>query len=181
MYKIPYHIIKQALMAVPRLEKVDWYLEQERVNGELLKDSCAFVRFSPTTLRNLSRGVQEGQLEFTIIALNKTLKNGGNRVTELALPDHLTLLDDVYLAIVAIGRSMLSDIAHFAALKDTEQDVLILNSIVRNGVTPFHNQGGYVRSELTFSCYFRDCTASKSFQQASVGFSIEEIILDTSV
>lgn len=181
MYKIPFHIIKQTLATIPRIEKTDWYLEQDKVKGELIKDSCAFIRFVPTTMRSLSRGVQEGQLDFDIILLTKNLKEAGKRITELDVPDHLTLLDEIYIAVVDIGRSMLSDINAFAALKDTEQDHLIMNSIERTRVTPHHSQDLYIRSEITFSCYFRDCTATKSYQQVSKEFTIEEIILDTSI
>lgn len=177
MYKLPYTVIRNQLLSIDGIDKVEWYTQQDQTAGGLLKDTCVFIEFSPTRMRDIGRNVQEGELEWKVILITNSYADGDKRILKLNNPtdDHLDLSDKIYKTLADITMVMLSEIPEFAMLADTENDIIVMKTISRTDVTPFHTNDKNIRSYQQFTTYFKDCTASKSYQKVTRDLTINEI------
>lgn len=172
MYKYPYAIIKKKLAAIAEIKEVAWYLQQDIKKGGIKILPAAYIRFLPTSMRSLGNGVQEGDLEFEVILITDNMYDNDKRIDDGTDTTHMDLLTSVHTTLSGkIG--MLSDLTAFVALKDTENDVRILNTIDRSSISPPHEMRSLMKSTQRFKSYVKDPSGSPAFTAVTKGLEIE--------
>lgn len=183
MLTFGYQILKQRLSAevAPSLKYVDWYLgqyleDEQEDGGELLWDTpAAFIEFFPIEWESRPGNIQTAELNFALHLVNESVYPDDRRVLDPAV-NHLTQESSVFTSMQNY-RGLLSHLPAYAALAGTDNDRVILESIVRKTSEPDHNMRRQLVSVQQFRCIIYDYSAVPNWIQilASLTINVEKV------
>lgn len=167
-----YFLLKNRLSSIAELDEIDWFTGQYEQNGEqaLTVSTGCYLEFMSAQWQTLGDGQQQAALEFDVYLVQHSVLSGDERISDPVM-DHLGIVDKIHKALHRWG-AMLSDLPAFSALAGTEDDIVIINSIVRTGSTPDHNLSNLLVTAQRFSCLVRDISASPEYQETIANLNL---------
>ncbi|MEM7372805.1 MAG: hypothetical protein AAF587_29560 [Bacteroidota bacterium] len=162
MLKLPFLLLQQRLSEMSQLPDVRWFNAQFDQN----KDEAVFyvpsvyIEFLPMDLEDIGEQVQGGEVMFRIHLMTE-LYDDNDRVLA-----HFDLVDDIFKHLHG-WDVMKSALPEFSALQDTEDDVAIINKVVRTRLIPDHAQSNTIITVQEFKTYVADFAAMKSYIEFS--------------
>ena len=166
-----YIILKNHLLAeIEELKEVAIYYNQdeESNNGKgrpVINCPAVLLEFRDIPTRPLGRGWEETTIQFQARILTSNLYDDDKRITENSQLNHFTISRKVYVAIKGFS-AWLSDHPDFTALKDTESDYVLCNSLSRTNYRTDTRLRRLMRTIMDFSGSGKDKTAVKTMQTA---------------
>ncbi len=174
MFTYPYLIIKALLGSIAELKEVDWYLNQYNRTDKsamLFTTPAAYIQFADMQTEPIGGKIQTATTTVTIHLVTDNMISTGKRMEKSNPTDHAMLMDAVYKSLDGKG-GLLSDITGNEALKGTENDVRIFNSLTREKITSPHDLQNKIISTHTFKGLFYDHSKIKSFQNIAANLEI---------
>jgi hypothetical protein len=169
MFKLIYLLLKNRLKStVPELKEIAWYFQQDKQKGGIKITPALFIEFKPSQMRSLSKGIQEGTVEFTVHLFIENVADGDKRIPENPQFGLSELADKVYVSFQNYS-GFLSQLPTFENLANTENDFKIMNSIDRTSMATEHTLNTIMKSEQSFKTYAKDFTAVKDFTKVING------------
>lgn len=177
MLKDVYQAIKKRLgEEIPALAWIDWYLAQYAQEGEqaLWTTPACFIEFLPLDWQTLGSGVQASNVMLQIHLVNETHYDDDKRVLDATI-GHLAQAQQVYTALHN-WRCMMSYVDEYAALEGTENDRVLLESMVRVRTYPDHDMSRLLVAVQEFTMRIYDYDAQLQWQDvlASLDLQVEK-------
>jgi len=121
---------------IDELVLVDLDLNQYNQQGDdfVRATPSAYIKFHPINWETIPEQIQKAQLNFDIVLISSTMYGDDRDITDKLHIDHLTIENKIYTTLMN-RRWMLSDHPDYAALKDTELDMVLLETIVRKSTS----------------------------------------------
>lgn len=91
---------------------------------------AAYIRFHPVEWETIPEQVQRAVLSFDVTLISSTMYGDDRDITDNTIIDHLAIENKIYTTLMN-RRWMLSDHPDYASLKDTENDMVLMETIVR--------------------------------------------------
>lgn len=170
MLNLVYQALKKRINDKVAPKYTDWYMGQylepdEEDGGALLWDTPAvFIEFPPIPWTTMGNSVQAADTSVNIHLVNDSYFDTDQRVTDATL-NHFGLEGSVYRHLMN-WRCLLSYVPGFEALAGTENDRVLMESVVRLNTDVDHGARRQFVSVQTFSTRIYDYSATK--QWASV-------------
>ncbi|WP_420582073.1 hypothetical protein [Reichenbachiella sp.] len=172
MYTLAYTLIKQRLIAISGIKKVEWYTGQERGEGSLKNAPAVLVEFLPSEMQRVGN-IQRGEVEFRLHLVTTTMLSNDKHIQNDDNKDHMYLLDSVFNATQS-KKGMLSHIVGHEAKKGTDDDLLLFNSPNRNHIEPPHAQKRLMVSIQKFKAMCYDYSGTKTYQEVTPDLEVTE-------
>ena len=171
MFTYPYQILKLRLQTqVTELREVDWYLEQDSIKDKRSSIKAlpsAYIEFFPVNMIDEGNRMQSSIGEFNVHLVTENMFDTDQRMKKDQPIDHMRIFDKVFQNLHGFS-SLISYLPEFVALKDTEADMKMFNSISRIGITPPHQfQKSLMKSVQRFRAKFYDHAATPTYAPAS--------------
>lgn len=162
-----YLLIKQQLGTITGLKQVDWYTGQFDQNGDQAQivDCAAFIEFDPIDMLQKGGRVQEATVVFTVYLVNHVLIEGDARYTDPTI-NHLGLMNDIYKKLTHYS-ARLSELPAFASVAGTEQDIVVVNSLVRTNITTIQELSNLLVTQQVFQGTWIDQSAHPDLQSVT--------------
>ncbi|MDQ3073271.1 MAG: hypothetical protein M3Q97_08430 [Bacteroidota bacterium] len=160
MLKYPFLAIKKRLQdKVPDLLEVEWYVSQYLQNNEihLITTPCAYIQFERLPTDQHQDGIQSAEMKVRIHCVSEALFSDSQRITDEVI-NHTGLADQIHIALNG-WEAMLSDLPGQAALKGTDQDVVLVNRMVRSELLPDHSLSNLIATVQTYEAMAFDYSA----------------------
>lgn len=167
-----YIILKNHLLAeVPEIKEVAFFYNQDTQseNGKgrpIINCPAVLFEFRDIPTRQLGKGWEETTIQFQIRILTSNLYDDDKRITESSQLNHFAISRKVFIALKGFS-AWLSDHPDFTALKDTEGDYVLCNSLSRTNYRTDSRLGRLMRTIMDFSGSGKDKTAVKTLQTAN--------------
>jgi hypothetical protein len=166
MYTYPYQILKKRLTdTLPELKVVDWFLDQfskSDKSTQVLTAPGVYLQVRPLSTEQLSFGYQMAEAEIVLHLFSINMHDNDKRVQKVNADDHAVLVDKAHKAVSGFS-ARLSYLPAFAALLNTPNDKLVLNSLRRVGVNPPHSMKSVMVTELTYRALIIDEAGVKTY------------------
>ena len=165
MFKDVYTAIKQRLNDISDWKNdLDWYLHQYDQDGEevLYTTPAIYIEFGPVEWNTYPDNRQRGVMEFRIHLVNESDYDNDQRVLDPAI-NHLGQEAEIFRGLQGWGCK-LSYIPEYSALSGTDNDVVLLNDVVRIRTEPDHELSNLLISIQTFQCNVYDYNALPQWQ-----------------
>lgn len=170
MLSYPYFILKKRLEdQVSELREVDWYLSQDSSSDKssMIKAlPAAFIEWLPIPTDDEGGRLQSGIAEFNIHLITEAVLDSDKRVKKDQPLDHMRVFDKVYQNLHGFS-ALISFLTEFVALKGTDNDMRMFNSLSRVGITPPHALKSLMKSTQRFRGKFYDHAATPGYQPYS--------------
>lgn len=167
MLNLVYSALKKRLTADTAPAYLDWYYGQYdeaemQDGGELLWTTPAqFVEFLPIEWETRPGNIQAANLRFHVHLVNESYEQDDKRILDAAL-NHLGQESNVFKSLMNF-RCLLSYVPGFEALADTDQDRVLIESIVRESTDPDHTMRRQLVSVQRFACRIFDYSATPNW------------------
>jgi len=174
MFTYPYLIIKSLLGSIAELKEIDWYLNQFNRSDKsamLFTTPAVYIQFADATTEAIGGKIQTANTTVTIHLVTDTMYSTGKRMEKANPTDHANLMDAIYKVLDGQG-GLLSDITGNEALKGTENDARIFNSLTRDKITAPHDLRNKIISSHQFNGLFYDHSKVKAFQSIAANLEI---------
>lgn len=165
MYKYIYLLLKQRLLAkIPELKDVDWYRGQDiKTNKGILKAlPGAYIFFYPTDMTSLPNGIQQGIISFYVMLITDTSYDDDRRIDDPITISHLDLMTKIHTTLSG-ESAWLSDLPAFTALKGTDNDLKVYNSVDRTNIAHNHDIRVPMITKQDFKCLAKDASGNKQW------------------
>lgn len=178
MTGLVYSALKAHLTTAMPTAYVDWYfgqyIESEMEGGgELLYTTPAiFVEFAPIEWVTLPGSIQRTVLRFSVHLVNESMYATDKRFVGDPALDHLGQESQVFRALMN-RRFMLSDVPSFAALAGTENDRVLVESIVRKSSESDHVMHRQLVSIQSFEATVYDYSAQPTWATVLAALQLE--------
>lgn len=175
---------------IPQIKDVDWYRGHDIKTNKGINKAFpgAYIKFKPTDMASLGNGIQEGNVEFDIILLTDCLSDTDLRIdnqqdaafdasfddTFQAEQDHINLANLLHLYVSGFSGTV-GDIAFYNALKDTDSDVEVINTIDRIRIDMLQDNGSIMKTTISFKGYAKDYMGNKAFSKVVTSLEIQQI------
>lgn len=169
-----YIILKNHLLTIPEIKRVDFFYGEtlESNTGKpLINTPAILLEFDDSQLQNVSSKVQQGTLLFTTHIITANMYDNDKRITEGGTLNHFVLCRAVYQKLSGFS-SLLSGHPAYGAIKGSDQDHVLINSITRSGYRSDHKLKKLMRSTMDFSTLITDRTATKELQSIKPNLQI---------
>lgn len=182
MLNLVYSALKKRVNDQVTPKYTDWYMGQylepdEENGGQLLWNTPAvFIEFVPLQWDTLGNSVQASNTAFNLHLVNDSLYDDDKRVTDPVL-NHFGLETLVFKAMMN-WRCMLSYVPGFEALADTDNDRVLIESIVRVSTDTDHGANRQLVSLQQFSCRIYDYSATKQWATVLAALELEVTKVD---
>lgn len=173
-----YIILKNHLLAeIAELKEVAFYQNQDEESNNskgrpVVNCPAVLIEFRDTRTRSLGRGWEETDIQFQARVLTSNLYDDDKRITESSQLNHFAISRKVFIALKGFS-AWLSDHPDFTALKDTEGDYVLCNSLSRSNYRTDSRLGRLMRTIMDFSGSGKDKTAVKTLQTAEPDLDIK--------
>lgn len=177
MLKEVYLLLKQQLSAISSLKNIDWFLDQYAQLGEDYVPASpeVFIEFTPITWSTLPGSIQRAELIFNVHLISDTAYGDERDMTDTSYIDHLNIEQNIFKALMN-KRMLLSDLPGNAALLGTNNDRVMIESIIRMESIPHSGINNIISTIQTFKATIFDYTANPDTFQV-----IANINVDTSI
>lgn len=154
-------MLKQQLQSIEELSLIDYDLGQYSQAGEdhVRATPVCYIGFSPIEWETLPKRLQVADLEFTVTLVSLSAYGDDRDITDTEYINHLAIEDKIYKALHG-QHFLLSSLNGNANLAGTDEDRVILNSIVRTNSNPHSQLNNLVSTSQTF--------ISRSFDYSAV-------------
>jgi len=160
-----YQLIKQRLTTECSFKEVDWFMNQYaqlKDENTLFTTPAAYIQFAPINTTSLHSGnIQQLEISLDIHVVHEAWYDNDQRITALK---HLQAVESVYKSLQN-WNAFLSSLDEYADLKGTENDKLMINSIVRTSLTPDHSLSNLLITLQRFSFIAYDYSATVDFSE----------------
>lgn len=179
MLNLVYQALKKRINEKVSPKYTDWYMGQylepdEEDGGALLWDTPAvFVEFPPIAWQTLGGSVQAADMSMNIHLVNDSYFDTDQRVTDPIL-NHFGLEGNVFKAMMN-WRCMLSYVPGFEALAGTDNDRVLIESVVRLNTDVDHGARRQFVSVQTFSSRIYDYSATKQWVNVLAALELDVI------
>jgi len=179
MLKQIYQCLKNHLQTeVTELKLVDWYLGQFAQLGDdaVRATPAAYIRFTPLEWMHLKgpHNVQRAVMELEIHLVSDTAYGDDRDMTDTTYIDHLGIETKIYKA-MQNKRFMLSDTPGYEAMAGTANDLVLIESMVRNLTVPHDGMDNLIITVLVFQSNIFDYSASPAMDAA------EDVVLSCTI
>lgn len=173
MIKHYYQLIQQRLQNIATLKQVEWYTGQFDQDGQqtLAATPAAFIEFEGITMQQKGKQTQVGVINFSVYTVDAVLSTGGLRITDATI-NHLSNVEEVYKQLTHYAAP-LSDLPAFGALKGTQSDITIVNSLTRTNIQFIQQLSNLLVTVQTFQGSFVDVSATKEYQKVQATLQIQ--------
>lgn len=169
-----YIALKQRLQEITELKEVNWFYGQyyqEDQSQSLWTTPSLFIEFLPIQWQVVGNKVQRANLKFILHLVNESHYDNDERILS-AVPNHFGLESKVYLKMMGF-RDLLSNIPGYENLTDTEDDRILMESIVRTDTIVDHSLSNLLISLQQFSCTIHDYSAHPSYQNVLIHYDLD--------
>lgn len=167
MLRETYLALKERLKTkLPEVKEITWDMAQyEQIPGEdvLHITPALLIKFNPVTWQTQPGNLQRAVLEFEITLINDTAYGDERDITDTQYINHLAMESKVFKYLMN-HRILLSDVPGMSALKNTANDAVLLESIVRTNTRPHDELDVFVRSTQVFQSTIFDYSATPVWQ-----------------
>jgi len=174
MLKDVYQALKKRISEeIPAITWIDWYLAQYDQEGEqaMWTTPAAFIEFLPLDWQSLGSGVQASNVMLQVHLVNETHYDDEKRMLDATI-NHLGQAQDIYKALHN-WRCMLSYVDEYAALAGTENDRVLLESMVRVRTYPDHNMSRMLVAVQEFTMRIYDYDAQIQWQEVVAALDLQ--------
>ena len=174
MFTYPYLIIKSLLGNIAELKEIDWFLNQYSradKSAMLFTTPAAYVQFTDAPTEAIGGKIQTATTTVIIHLVTDNVASTDKRMQKATATDHANLMDAIYKQLDGMG-GLLSDITGNEALKGTENDVRIFNTLTREKITSPHDLRNKIISTHTFKAVFYDHSKAKEFQKIAANLEV---------
>ena len=183
MIRDHYRALKQRILSeVPGLAFVDWFMAQYEPNekGEtwVWKTPAVYVEMLPLTWETLGSRVQRARLAFDVHLVNDSLFENDSKIVDTAAVDHFDICSDLFKCLHAF-RCNLSFLPDYAGLSGTNNDAVLLESIVRTGMATRHDLSILLVTVQSFECMVYDYTATPTWATVTAALNQTVEIVDS--
>lgn len=149
MIKEHYSAIKRRLTTqVPALKIVDWFMQQyTEKEGEpwLWQTPAAFIEFQELEWETLRGGLQRAEMNFAIHLVTESFGDSDAKLYDAYAVDHFALAATIHQKMMNF-RALLSYLPEYAALANTVNDAVLIESLVRDSTIPIHQMSNLMVS-----------------------------------
>lgn len=167
-----YVILKNHLLTeVPELQEVAFYQNQDEESNSgkgrpVVNCPAVLFEFRDIPTKSLGKGWEETTIQFQIRILTSNLYDDDKRITETSQLNHFAISRQVFVALKGFS-AWLSDHPDYVALKDTENDYALMNSLSRTNYRTDSRLRRLMRTIMDFSASGKDNTAKRILQTAN--------------
>lgn len=176
MLKEIYTLIKNELSAITEIKRVDWDLGQYAQEGAdyIPITPEIFIAFLDIQWQTLPGNIQKGVLTFDVTQVSETVYADDRDMLDIDNINHLNIEAKSYKALMN-KRYLLSDIPEHQALADTDDDRIMIESIVRVGSIPHNTINNLILTTQQFQCTVFDYYANPASRQVLVqlGYDVQ--------
>lgn len=168
---------KRLTEKVPALDGIDWHLNQYAQVGD---DSITitpglYIKFLPIDWKTMPDNIQRGVLVFETHLVSDTAYGDERDMTDKDYIDHLGTESRVFQALMNF-RLLLSYVPGYAALANTPNDQVLLESIVRTNSVPHGELDNIAKTNQRFQGVMFDYSAQPQLQTVLTSLECEVII-----
>lgn len=178
MLKQIYQVLKAHLTTqVTSLKLVDWYLNQFAQTGEdaVRATPACYIHFTPFEWQHLKgpHNVQRAVMEVEFHIVSDTAYGDDRDMTDATYINHLQVETNVYKALQS-KRFMLSAAPGYEDLEGTDDDRVLIETMVRTMTEPHDELDNLIVTVLVFEANIFDYSASPEFEavEATLGLGI---------
>lgn len=182
MLDLVYSALKKRLVASTEPEYLEWFYGQYdesemEEGGELLWTTPAqFIEFLPLDWETRPMGIQTSVLRFNVHLVNESFDPGEQRILNASL-NHLGGESAIFKALMNF-RCLLSYVPGFEDLEGTEDDRVLIESIVRESTESDHTMRRQLVSVQRFSCRIFDYSALPNWTDVLAGLDLDILNVD---
>jgi hypothetical protein len=166
MIKEHYQALKQRLFEIPDVKIIDWYMGQDESlegNNLVWGTPAIYIEFDPIQWQTLGNGIQRGTMTFNIRLVTDSLHDSDQKLFDTFAIDHFAFTQSLFTQMMN-WRCNASYLPQFGQLLGTNEDVVLMESVVRLNTTPIHEVSDLLRTVQTFTCVVYDYSAVKQWQ-----------------
>lgn len=166
MLKYNYTALKSHLSSIQAIKHIDWFLDQYAQVGEdhIHTTPEVLIEFAPINWTTLPSGVQRGVLTFITHTVSDSAYGDERDMTDTLYINHLDIDQKIFQKLMN-KRFMFSDVPGNEALAGTDNDYVLMESIVRIESIPHTALSNLVSTLQTFQCTIYDYSAVPSMQE----------------
>lgn len=173
--------LKEKLKTIDEIKTIEPDWNQDESEGSSKENQLIST---PTILINLTGDVatadladhaQECEMDVEIRLITKNVREKDNRIRQVDKENHLDIARLVFKKLQRIHSGKISEVPEFAALAETENDFILVDSISRIGTGFSNDFDKYVRSSQTFRIAFRDLSANETWEKTVATLEITNL------
>lgn len=165
MRKEYYTALKAHLGTITPVQLIDYDLQQYRQQGDdvVRATPALYIGFKDIDWSQLPNDVQSSVIDFTVTLVSSTRYGDDRDITDTTYIDHLTIENAVYKHLQNL-RIILHHLPAFVAVKDTDDDLVLMESIVRVGTSTHQYMDNLMITTATFRSKVYDYSATPQWQ-----------------
>lgn len=166
MRKEYYTALKTHLGTITPVQLIDYDLRQYMQRGDdvVRATPALYIGFKNIDWDQLPNNVQTSVIDFTVTLVSSTRYGDDRDITDTDYIDHLAIENAVYKHLQN-HRVILHHLPGFAAVENTEDDLVLMESIVRVGTSTHQYIDNLMTTTATYRSKVYDYTATPEWQK----------------
>lgn len=174
MRKEYYTGLRTHLSNLSSIEIIDYDLQQYSQSGDdvVRITPALYIGFPSINWTQLTQGVQTATIDFSTTLVSSPRYGDDRDILDTEHINHLDIENHVYQALQE-HRLVLSDLQGFDSVKDTDNDFVLMESIVRAGTSTHQQINNLMITKTTYRSQVFDYTAMTQYQKLLVQLGLD--------